>query len=61
MDVSALSPVQATQYATKVEKVAQDNQRLEGEAALKLIEAAAPDRLPAPAPDGRGRLLDTSA
>lgn len=61
MDVSGLSPVQATQYAVKVEKVAQDNERLEGEALLKLVENAAPDKLPGPAPDGRGRLLDTVA
>ena len=61
MSVSGISSVQATEYAVKVEKLSQNQQKQEGEAAVALIEAAAPDKLPGPAPDGRGRLLDTTA
>jgi hypothetical protein len=61
MNVSGLDPVQAVEHAVKVEKISQSQQKLEGEAAVKLIEAAAPDKLPGPDPEGRGRLLNTTA
>jgi hypothetical protein len=59
MELSGISQVQQVEYAVKVERAAQDAQRQEGEAALELIKAAAPDARPPVAPDGRGRILDT--
>ncbi len=52
-------PVDA-QVAAAVARKAQSVQKLEGQAAVDLIEAAAATA-PAPTPDGRGSVINTKA
>jgi hypothetical protein len=63
MDSSAISGVDPTSataqaYVARTEKLAQDQDRANGESAVALIEAAA---TPPPAHDGKGTLLNRYA
>ena len=62
MTTSALSGMDQTQvaqeYTVRLAKMGNDVAKQEGEAAVALIQAAAP---PAPGPDGKGALLNTYA
>jgi hypothetical protein len=55
IDMNISPEMRAVMYETRVQKVAQDQQRKEGEKAVELIEAASPG------PDGQGANVDTYA
>ena len=57
---SALGVAASTQYATSVHKLAQDQAKVDGQAAVALIDGAQPE-LPAPGPDGQGTHVNTYA
>lgn len=52
-------PQIAHNYSVKVERLAQDQMRREGEQAVQLIEQAR--NVPRTSPDGLGQLIDTYA
>jgi hypothetical protein len=55
-----ISPTDAagTEYAVRVEKLAQNTARIQGEAAVQLIEGA---QVPPPGPNGEGTHINTYA
>jgi|JI10StandDraft_1071094.scaffolds.fasta_scaffold121869_3 hypothetical protein len=50
---SALGVAASTQYATSVHKLAQDQAKVDGQAAVALIDGAQPEP-PPPGPEGQG-------
>lgn len=57
MSISGLSEQAAVAYGVRCEKLAQDQQKREGEQAVALIEASAPT----PGPEGQGTHVDVLA
>lgn len=49
----ALGPVATVQYAARVQKLAQDQAKVDGHAAVALIDGAQPQP-PPPGPEGQG-------
>lgn len=58
MNISGLSDQGAVSYGVRCEKLAQDQQKREGEQAVALIEASSPT---SPGPDGQGTHVDVVA
>lgn len=50
----------STEYSVRVQKLAQDTAKREGEAAVELIEQAG-EAAPPLGPEGQGRLINTTA